>query len=35
MAKYFNVSKETVRRNIVNYYGKNLKDVRKNVKQQK
>ena len=35
MAQYFNVSKETVRRNIVNYYGKNLKDVRKDVKQQK
>lgn len=32
MAQYFNVSKETVRRNIVNYYGKNLKEVRKDVK---
>lgn len=32
MAAYFNVSKETVRRNIVQYYGKNLKEVRKDVK---
>ena len=32
MAAYFNVSKETIRRNIVQYYGKNLKDVRKDVK---
>ena len=31
MAKFFNVSKETVRRNIVKYYGKNLKEVRKDV----
>ena len=35
MANFFNVSKETVRRNIIQYYGKNLKDVRKDVKQQK
>lgn len=32
MAEYFNVSKETIRRNIVQYYGKNLKEVRKDVK---
>lgn len=35
MANFFDVSKETVRRNIIQYYGKNLKDVRKDVKQQK
>ena len=35
MANFFDVSKETVRRNILQYYGKNLKDVRKDVKQQK
>ena len=32
MAQFFQVSKETVRRNIVEYYGKNLKEVRKDVK---
>lgn len=32
MAKFFNVSKETVRKNIVKYYGKNLREVRKYVK---
>ena len=31
MAEYFKVSKETVRRNIIQYYGKNLKEVRKDV----
>lgn len=35
MANFFDVSKETVRKNIIQYYGKNLKDVRKDVKQQK
>ena len=35
MANFFDVSKETIRRNIIQYYGKNLKDVRKDVKQQK
>lgn len=35
MAQFFQVSKETVRRSIVEYYGKNLRDVRKDVKQQK
>ena len=35
MANFFNVSKETVRKNIIQCYGKNLKDVRKDVKQQK
>ena len=32
MANFFDVSKETVRKNIIQYYGKNLKDVRKDVK---
>lgn len=31
MAQFFNVGKETVRRNIVQIYGKNLKEVRKDV----
>ena len=31
MAKFFKVSKETIRRNIIKYYGKNLKEVRKDV----
>ncbi len=35
MAQFFQVSKETVRRSIIEYYGKNLRDVRKDVKQQK
>ena len=32
MAILFNVSEETVRRTIVNHYGKNLREVRKDVK---
>lgn len=35
MAQFFQVSKETIRRSIIEYYGKNLRDVRKDVKQQK
>ena len=34
MADLFHVSKETIRKTIVNYYGKNLKEVRKDVKSQ-
>ena len=32
MAILLNVSEETVRRTIINYYGKNLKEIRKDVK---
>lgn len=32
MADLLEVSEETVRRTIVNYYGKNLREVRKDVK---
>lgn len=32
IAVLLNVSAETVRRTIVNYYGKNLKEIRKDVK---
>lgn len=34
MAQYFQVSKETIRRNIIQYYGKKLREVRKDVKPQ-
>ena len=34
MADYFHVSKETIRRNIIQQYGKNLTEVRKDVESQ-